>query len=127
MATDPQQGPGWWLASDGKWYPPESHPNFSAPLPPPPPRAPMPPSANPHYVRVADNVPEPMSLGARRGLSTRAWLTIAVCVLYVFSPVDLLPEALLGPFGLPDDLIVIVIGVKAALSSRRDQNSRRLE
>ena len=25
--SDRQEGPGWWLASDGKWYPPESHPN----------------------------------------------------------------------------------------------------
>jgi uncharacterized membrane protein HdeD (DUF308 family) len=23
--SDVSQGPGWWLASDGKWYPPESH------------------------------------------------------------------------------------------------------
>ena len=30
--SDVQQGPGWWLASDGKWYPPESRPQ---PLPPP--------------------------------------------------------------------------------------------
>jgi len=35
-------GPGWWQASDGRWYPPESHP--SAQPPPPPPAAPtMPP------------------------------------------------------------------------------------
>jgi len=25
--SDNQQGPAWWQASDGKWYPPESHPN----------------------------------------------------------------------------------------------------
>src|SRR5579862_9531608 len=29
--SDTSQGPGWWLASDGRWYPPQS-----APLPPPP-------------------------------------------------------------------------------------------
>ncbi len=28
--TDTSQGPGWWLASDGKWYAPELHPNASA-------------------------------------------------------------------------------------------------
>jgi preprotein translocase subunit SecD len=28
------QGPGWWQASDGRWYPPESHPNALLPLPP---------------------------------------------------------------------------------------------
>lgn len=32
--SDVSQGEGWWLASDGKWYPPESRP--MAPPPPPP-------------------------------------------------------------------------------------------
>lgn len=27
------QGPGWWQASDGKWYPPELHPQAQQPLP----------------------------------------------------------------------------------------------
>lgn len=39
--TDTSQGPGWWQASDGKWYPPESHPNYRPP-PPPPPKPPRP-------------------------------------------------------------------------------------
>jgi hypothetical protein len=38
--SDQSQGAGWWLASDGKWYPPES---FSPPPPPPP----IPPDGNP--------------------------------------------------------------------------------
>jgi len=25
--SDVAQGPGWWIASDGKWYPPEQHPS----------------------------------------------------------------------------------------------------
>ena len=29
--SDVSHGPGWWLASDGKWYPPESSPG---PVPP---------------------------------------------------------------------------------------------
>ncbi len=29
--SDTQSGPGWWQASDGKWYPPESHPGYRAP------------------------------------------------------------------------------------------------
>lgn len=32
--SDSSQGPGWWLASDGKWYPPQS---AATPVPPPPP------------------------------------------------------------------------------------------
>ena len=27
--SDQSQGPGWWVASDGKWYPPEQHPNYT--------------------------------------------------------------------------------------------------
>jgi hypothetical protein len=33
--SDRQQGLGWWLASDGKWYPPESMPTYFAPPPQP--------------------------------------------------------------------------------------------
>ena len=32
--SDAQEGPGWWQATDGKWYPPESHPSQQAPPPP---------------------------------------------------------------------------------------------
>ena len=32
--SDTSQGPGWWLASDGKWYPPETAPNQPPPAPP---------------------------------------------------------------------------------------------
>jgi hypothetical protein len=35
--SDTSQGEGWWLASDGRWYPPEAHPNYGSPPPPPPP------------------------------------------------------------------------------------------
>ena len=40
--SDTSQGDGWWLASDGKWYPPTSTP---APEMPPPPEAPPVPPA----------------------------------------------------------------------------------
>jgi hypothetical protein len=42
--SDGPQGPGWWEASDLKWYPPERHPNYEAPPPPPPPKLPPPSS-----------------------------------------------------------------------------------
>lgn len=35
--SDVQQGPGWWQASDGRWYPPEQHPNYRPPMPAPSP------------------------------------------------------------------------------------------
>jgi uncharacterized membrane protein len=33
--SDESQGPGWWLASDGKWYPPELHPSAQPQQPSP--------------------------------------------------------------------------------------------
>lgn len=38
--ADTSQGAGWWQASDGKWYPPEQHPNYRPPPPPRPPNSP---------------------------------------------------------------------------------------
>jgi hypothetical protein len=32
--SDVWQGPGWWVASDGKWYPPELHPSYQQAAPP---------------------------------------------------------------------------------------------
>ena len=33
--SDTSQGEGWWQASDGKWYPPEQHPDVRQPAGPP--------------------------------------------------------------------------------------------
>lgn len=38
--SDHSQGPGWWYASDGKWYPPESQPAPAQPAQPAQPAAP---------------------------------------------------------------------------------------
>lgn len=35
-----------------------------------------------------------------------------LCIIYVLSPLDLLPEAILGPFGLPDDLVALFVAIK---------------
>jgi uncharacterized membrane protein YkvA (DUF1232 family) len=40
-----------------------------------------------------------------------AKLVAASAVAYVLSPIELLPEILLGPFGLVDDLLVVAAGV----------------
>lgn len=45
MTRSGPQGPGWWQASDGNWYPPESRAGY----PPPPPPAPAPYGQNPGY------------------------------------------------------------------------------
>lgn len=50
--SDEQPGPGWWLASDGRWYPPEQAPA------PPPPTWPS-PSAAPAEQQPAWSAPPP--------------------------------------------------------------------
>jgi hypothetical protein len=34
VMSETSQGPGWWLASDGRWYATELHPHFMSPTPP---------------------------------------------------------------------------------------------
>jgi micrococcal nuclease len=41
--SDTSQGPGWWRASDGRWYPPETHPQYRQPPMAEPPEPPRPP------------------------------------------------------------------------------------
>ena len=50
--SDSPQGPGWWQASDGKWYPPEQSAGSgsSAPSPPPKPVRPAPDWVRPVYL-----------------------------------------------------------------------------
>ncbi len=44
----------------------------------------------------------------------KGMILVLVCFVYVFSPVDLVPEVVFGPFGLVDDLGVAVAGVVKA-------------
>ena len=59
--SDTSQGPGWWIASDGKWYPPESaQPATPPPAAPQPPAQQMPPPAQPAYMAPPAYAPPPM-------------------------------------------------------------------
>jgi len=53
--SDTSQGDGWWIASDGKWYAPEQHPEYVAP---PPPATPVTPET-PNYAAETIAVPAP--------------------------------------------------------------------
>jgi uncharacterized membrane protein YkvA (DUF1232 family) len=41
-------------------------------------------------------------------------------IVYVLSPLDILPELLLGPFGLGDDLAIAALSAAALLGSAED-------
>jgi uncharacterized membrane protein YkvA (DUF1232 family) len=51
------------------------------------------------------------------------WAVVALCVAYGLSPIDLIPEAFLGPLGLVDDLGALAVAVgagSAALQAGRE-------
>ncbi|OOF45750.1 DUF1232 domain-containing protein [Rodentibacter trehalosifermentans] len=43
-------------------------------------------------------------------------IKIIVILIYLFSPIDILPEAVLGPMGLVDDAAAIWLLIKILLS-----------
>lgn len=43
-------------------------------------------------------------------------LKIVVILIYLFSPIDILPEAVLGPLGLVDDTAAIWLLIKILLA-----------
>jgi uncharacterized RDD family membrane protein YckC len=73
--SDVSQGPGWWIASDGKWYPPHLHPS-AAELPPPPsyvPPQPQPawdlqPAGAPSWSSPSPHAPYPPGYGPPPGM-----------------------------------------------------------
>ena len=50
---------------------------------------------------------------------------LGVAALYMISPIDLLPEALLGPLGLVDDLAFVVLALQKMKESQSDPNILR--
>ena len=42
------------------------------------------------------------------------WAMAIFCGIYAISPIDMMPEAVLGPFGLVDDIGAVIAGISAA-------------
>lgn len=89
--SDTSQGHGWWQATDGKWYPPEAHPDYT-PTFPSQARATMPPAPPQNYdlgSEAAAGVPN-----RKKPLWKRWWfivpvlLIVAAVVAAVVSPKD---------------------------------------
>jgi len=81
--SDVSGGPGWWQASDGKWYAPEQHSNYRPPPSPPLPQSvtPASPPAGPEPLfvepaRVAPATESPTSASEAGG--AEGWGTIEV-------------------------------------------------
>lgn len=104
---------GWWQASDGSWYPPESRTGDVPALPNT--------TTSDASMQLSQSEPNsghssPAAPDRILGLRKKHLLIVGVCVLYIVSPIDLAPELVLGPLGVGDDLIAVVsaIGLYAA-------------
>ncbi len=75
---------------------------------------------------MSDSAPTPGS-GAGKRFCPPRWLAVLLFLLALFygiSPVDLLPEALLGPIGLADDLGVVGLALMLVIRSFASSQSR---
>lgn len=91
--SDTSQGEGWWLASDGKWYPPESATHLPPPPPPPAPGlestapsliaqdVPLPPDV---ASSVAD-IPNPTAPEPKRPIYKRPVVVIPIAAVVVLA------------------------------------------
>ena len=77
----------------------------------------MAPSTTPDDVLAAtESVAAPRK---RRGLSAPEWVLLVLSAVYILSPVDVIPEVLLGPLGLTDDAVALAIVAKLGWSAFR--------
>lgn len=94
--SEQAEGPGWWLASDGRWYPPELHPSATAPPPPPITPTPAPAAASAKVLTLIG------AAGAILG-AFLPWATITVFVTISKNGID------------GDGAITLVLGVVLAI------------
>lgn len=74
-------------------------------------------STKPDDVRAtAESVAAPRK---RRGLRAPEWVALVLALVYILSPVDVIPEVLLGPLGLTDDVVAVALVAKLGWSAFR--------
>jgi hypothetical protein len=60
-------------------------------------------------------------------LHAGGWAMALFCAAYAICPLDIAPEALLGPFGLVDDFGAVIAGIVAAREAWGAGNRRKAE
>lgn len=98
--SDFSQGPGWWQASDGKWYPPEQAPG-AAPTAPPPGAAAY--GQAPAYGAPAAAGPQLADWGTRVASYAIDWIALGVLSNVVSAVSDVL--------GLLVSLLALAFGI----------------
>lgn len=60
-------------------------------------------------------------------MNPKAMMIAAGCFLYTISPVDILPEVILGPLGIPDDILAVIVGIRQAFRAFSKSVPQELE
>ena len=106
--SDESGGPGWWMASDGKWYPPESKPDalpaHRSARPPPP--SPPTPAAGEIPERSTERIVGLLAAGALVVGAFLPWVSVST----VFGTID---RSGIDAGG--DGLVTLICGVVAGL------------
>ncbi|MCX6509539.1 MAG: DUF4190 domain-containing protein [Actinobacteria bacterium] len=94
--SDSSQGPGWWMAADGKWYPP------APPAPPVPPAPPAPPAPPTFQAPGAPPAYYPQATGPKNDGMSIAGLVCGISGLatLVLCGIGLIPAILGVVFGI---------------------------
>ncbi|MGZ4704138.1 MAG: DUF4190 domain-containing protein [Acidimicrobiales bacterium] len=83
--SDFSQGPGWWQASDGKWYPPEQHPGQA-----PPPYA-QPPAAYGYGYATTPVAPRTDGLAVGALVSAIVGVVLLIFCVGIFGTIAAIP------------------------------------
>lgn len=136
--SDSSQGEGWWIAADGKWYPPELHPDATPPQPAyqPPPQPAYEPPPHPGYqtppppgTQQQSAMPPPPSQPPLDVMKPkRAWWKIALgvvlaAILLIGGCTVLLVRAVSGPIDAANEFLADIANQDfAAAAEHLDPN-----
>ena len=116
--SDVSQGPGWWQASDGKWYPPEQAQTAQAVPPPPAFSAPAPAAypAGTGYAQPYGTGGNPGPLGKQENIGKQILLSIVTFGLYGIywaykSHEEVKQHSGQGVGGVVGAVIYVVVGI----------------
>jgi len=101
--SDVSQGPGWWEASDGKWYPPEQSPAAQVPAAAPTGAYPSGPSSG------------PLASWGTRVLATLIDSAASTAVVFVGFILALIVGAISSTLGIVLGLVVYVVAFAAGI------------
>ena len=50
------------------------------------------------------------------------WITVIITLIYIFSPIDIIPELIIPPFGLIDDTAILGLLITTLMFGDKKEN-----